>query len=323
MKYLDTLIKKNLHSFEIFTLILIIIVLLWVWKTYSYYLEYYLYRYVLYSTLSLPYTPNSRNLLLYSNSTMSMESPDELGYGRPSLAKFLKSQHVTEILYITYAWPNIRDGVNTRAADINLKDRLGPSFAKIGIDVKLLNTTASSHEQQEEINKAQAVYMCGGNTFWLTKSLHDNNVIKTLQNRINNGMPFVGASAGTNAVCPTMQTTNDMPNTCIPSCQTLGIIPFQINVHFNDWVEGHGFGGESRKLRICEYLQGNRTFKNGSPTFVLGLREGSLLHVSGDKAEILGMQSRKPILMQIKNGNFTTKDIAVGSRVDNLLNLST
>ena len=34
-----------------------------------------------------------------------------------------------------------------------------------------------------------------------------------------------------------------------------------------------------RELRLCEYLQGNRTFSNGKPSFVLGLREGSILHV--------------------------------------------
>ena len=47
------------------------------------------------------------------------------------------------------------------------------------------------------------------------------------------------------------------------------IFYYILTQHFNDYIEGHGFGGEKRDLRLCEYLQENRTFKNGSPSFVL------------------------------------------------------
>ena len=52
-----------------------------------------------------------------------------------------------------------------------------------------------------------------------------------LLSKIFTGTPYIGASAGTNATCPTMQTTNDMPNVWPSTSDTLGIIPFQINVH--------------------------------------------------------------------------------------------
>jgi len=287
---------------------------------YGHIVEYYFNRYFNYATLSIP--PSSqRNLLLYSNSTMQITG-DHLGYGRPSLKKFLEPHGVKEVLFIPYAWPNMRDGVDTQAATKMCKESVEPAFRSVGCRTKLLDTNTQPDEQIAEINKAEAVYMCGGNTFWLTKALHQPGVAQALRNRINNGMPYIGASAGTNATCPTMQTTNDMPNCCIDGCDTLGALPFQLNVHYNDYTEGHGFGGETRALRLCEYLQGNRTFKNGNPTFVLCLREGSILHVSGDQAEILGLKSRPGLQLQILNGKLTRKDIPVGSRVDRLLKLN-
>ena len=308
------------HQFHMKSIVLMVLmmVIMVLWNKYHYVLEYLIYRNLFYSTMSLPYTPNKRNLLLYSNSTMHLTGVN-LGYGLPSLEKFLTPLNVKTILYIPYAWPNIRDGVNTHAAD-NTIEGLQSTFSRVGVKIDMLDTTAESSVQIEKIRRAEAVYMCGGNTFWLTRTLHELGVIPILRERINSGMPYIGASAGTNIVCPTMQTTNDMPNTCIPSCETLNIIPFQINVHFNNCICPPGYGGESRTLRICEYLQGNRKFpSSGNPTFVLGLQEGSLLHVSGDKAELLGLQSRKPKFLQIVNGKFTTKDLVIGSRVDNLL----
>ncbi len=284
---------------------------------YYYVVEYVLNRYVFYSTLRLPPSKN-RNLLLYSNSTMKLTG-DHLGYGRPSLKKFLEPHNVSEVLFIPYAWPNMRDGVDTGAATEMYKSSVSPAFKSIGVSCKLMDSSASVEKQIEDIQNAQAVYMCGGNTFWLTRALHQPGIARVLRAKIDAGMPYIGASAGTNATCPTMQTTNDMPNCCIDGCDTLGVIPFQLNVHFNDYTPGHGFGGEARRLRLCEYLQENRTFANGKPSFVLGIREGSMLHVSGDSAELLGMHSRPAIQLQILDGKLTSKDIPIGSRVESLL----
>ena len=90
----------------------------------------------------------------------------------------------------------------------------------------------------------------------------------------------MGSSAGTNVACPTIRTTNDMPIVDVP-LTSLGLVPFQINPHYTEaTIPGHG--GESRDQRIAEFLALNPGMN------VAGLREGSLLHVKGQRVELVG-----------------------------------
>lgn len=307
--------KNKTHSYVYSAIVWIalIIIIIALYNKYGYIAEYYLNRYIFYSTIKLPATHGGRNLLLYSNSTMSLTG-DHLGYGRPSLKKFLADFGVKKVLCITYAWPNMRGGRNTGEGTTFFKESAQPAFQKIGLKAEMLDTEASVQDQIDQINAAEAYYMNGGNTFWLTESLHQSGVAQALRNKIFTGTPYIGASAGTNATCPTMQTTNDMPNVWPTTSNTLNIIPFQINVHYNDFDVGHGFGGESRELRLNEYLEANPYMD------VLALREGSMLHVSGNNAETLGMQSRKSIHYTLsESGDLIKKIIPVGSNVSFLL----
>ncbi len=61
----------------------------------------------------------------------------------------------------------------------------------------------------------------------------------------------------------------------------LGLVSFQINPHYTEaTIPGHG--GESRDQRITEYLALN------THSTVVGLREGSLLHVANGRMELHG-----------------------------------
>lgn len=314
--------KSIKYLVRLINIIILILAIKWVYDKIAYIPEYYLFQNFLYSNLTLPGTKGGRNLMLCSNSTMPITGK-HLDYILSGVKNFLAPHNVNEILLATYAYPKIKGGINTQETDKIVNDKIVPAFARIGIKVKVLDTEASPEVQQKEIKNAQAIYMTGGNTFWITRALHKNNIINVLREKVNSGMPYIGVSSGTNVTCPTMQTTNDMPICCIPSCDTLGLIPFQLNVHFNEFQQGQGFSGESRTQRICQYIQENRTFKNTDiPTFVLGLQEGTCLHVSGDKAELVGLQNRPAVLMQIIDGNFDKKYIKPGTRLDNLLSLN-
>lgn len=140
----------------------------------------------------------------------------------------------------------------------------------------------------DAITQAQGIYVGGGNTFLLTKGLHENNLIEIVRKRVLGGMPYMGVSAGANVACPTMQTTNDMPIVFPPSFETFDLLPFQINAHYhagNIWLkEGETFAqhfGETRAQRIQEFHE-----HNGQP--VLGLWEGVFLRWNHDSGVIVG-----------------------------------
>ena len=132
------------------------------------------------------------------------------------------------------------------------------------------------------ILEAEVVMMGGGNTFRLLDSLYRLGVIDELGARVRAGATrYVGASAGTNVACPTIRTTNDMPICRPPSFAALGLVPFQINLHYIDADPASTFMGETRDERIAEFLEEN-------DCAVLALYEGSWLRVSGESAVVTG-----------------------------------
>ncbi|MFL2960492.1 MAG: dipeptidase PepE [Candidatus Thalassarchaeaceae archaeon] len=140
-----------------------------------------------------------------------------------------------------------------------------------------------------ELEKMEGIYVGGGNTFSLVQKLHEKEIIEVIRRKVlNNGIPYAGVSAGANVACPTMQTTNDMPIDLVPSFETFGIVPFQINPHYhpggiwwkeNDELREHF--GETRKRRIEE-------FHNFNDTPVIGLYEGSFLICNENEIELQG-----------------------------------
>ena len=90
--------------------------------------------------------------------------------------------------------------------------------------------------------------------------------------------------------CPSMQTTNDMPVKMVPSFETFGVVPFQINPHYHPggiWYRESEDGeyiqhfGETRARRVKEFHESN-------DTPVIGMYEGSFLRCQDNRYELLG-----------------------------------
>ncbi len=108
------------------------------------------------------------------------------------------------------------------------------------------------------VSNASALFVGGGNTFRLLKTLQALGVMPSIQQRYERGeLRYMGSSAGTNLACPTIRTTNDMPIVAPDGLEALGLVPFQINAHFQDDDAFTGHMGETRRTRLTEFLEEN------------------------------------------------------------------
>ena len=131
------------------------------------------------------------------------------------------------------------------------------------------------------ILQAEAICVGGGNTFALTKKMQEQGLMTAILRKIKQGTPYVGWSAGSNVCCPTICTTNDMPIVQPESFKAIGAVKFQINPHYLD-ANPEGHAGETREQRILEYIEANPR------RWVVGLREGCMLHLHDGKMELIG-----------------------------------
>jgi dipeptidase E len=71
-----------------------------------------------------------------------------------------------------------------------------------------------------------------------------------------------------------------------PSFEALALVNFQINPHYLDPDSNSKHMGETREERLRQYLEENET-----P--VVGLREGTMIRVDGEKAVLKGTTSAR------------------------------
>jgi dipeptidase E len=174
----------------------------------------------------------------------------------------------SRLLFLPYA-----SAAQNRYAEV-----MASALAPLSITVRPAHTSA---DPAAELNGCDAVFAGGGNSFRLLRALQSMGLVTALRSAVAAGLPYLGASAGTNMACPTIRTTNDMPIVQPQSFDAIGLVPFQINPHYLDPDPDSTHQGETRPQRITEFLE-----ENDVP--VLGLREGSWLRVSGSAAMLGG-----------------------------------
>ena len=206
-------------------------------------------------------------LLLISNSTNAGEA--YLDYPKQNIRDFLGIDSL-QCLFIPYA------GVTISFDDYEARVR--ERFAEIGHEITSIH---HAPDPVAAVQKAEAIVVGGGNTFQLIKMIQEFSLIEAVREKVIEGTPFVGWSAGSNVCCPTIRTTNDMPILEPESFNAFNLIPFQINPHYTD-LNPPGHAGETREDRIMEYLAAN------PGDTVLGLREGCMFTVEGNEMTLTG-----------------------------------
>ncbi len=208
---------------------------------------------------------------MISNSTNSGEG--FLSFSLSEIKRALKG--VKKLLFIPYAAVSI----SYDEYEQMVRERLG----EIDIDVRSIHHSSSA---LQEILRAEAICVGGGNTFALTATMQRLGLFEAIRERVMAGVPYIGWSAGSNIAAPTIGTTNDMPIIEVESLAAINLVPFQINPHYIDSsIEGHA--GESREQRIEEYIEVNRD------RWVVGLREGTMLSMESGVLELLGDKSMR------------------------------
>jgi dipeptidase E len=231
-------------------------------------------------------------LLLISNSTRFGER--YLDHCADAIVSFLGSS-IQRVLFVPYA---IHDH---QAYASTVRSR----FELMGFEVD------SVHDADEgpvhAVERAQAIFIGGGNTFRLIAALWRHDLIEPIRRRVLHGMPYIGTSAGANVACPSIRTTNDMPIVQPPSFAALDLVPFNINPHYLDPVAGSTHMGETREQRIAEFHEEN-------PQAVVGLREGAWLHIEGETLTLEG----KADVRLLRRGQLP-EEFPSGARLDFLL----
>lgn len=204
------------------------------------------------------------DLLLLSNSTN--HGSTMFAHAAEAMAEVVAGEVVTFVPFALADW----DGYAVRVE---------AALAVLGIEVR---SAHRSPAPDRAILEAGVVLMGGGNTFRLLDCLYGLGVVDGLGERVRAGdTRYLGASAGTNVACPSIRTTNDMPICVPPSFAALGLLPFQINLHYVDADPDSTFMGETREERIQEFLE-----ENNCP--VLAMYEGTWLRVAGQAAAVTG-----------------------------------
>jgi dipeptidase E len=210
-------------------------------------------------------THDRKRILLLSSSTLFGGGPFD--YAELEIKDFLKG--IGEVLFVPFA---IADCAR-------YFERTRDRFGKMGVGVSSLHTPT---DKSKAVAAAQAIFVGGGNTFRLLKSLYDLDLLEPIRERVRAGTPYMGSSAGSNIAGPTIKTTNDMPIVQPPSFEALGLVPFQINPHYLDADPGSKHMGETREERITQFLE-----ENDTP--VVGLREGAILRVEKGRTRLAGV----------------------------------
>src|SRR5690242_14403429 len=191
-------------------------------------------------------------VLLISNSTLF--GSGYLDHAETEIRDFLGD--IERVLFVPFALYD-RD-----AYALSARDR----FRRMGYE---LSSVHNAVDRFQAVAETEAIFIGGGNTFRLLKTLYDQSLLDPIRQRVAAGMPYIGSSAGSNVAGPTIKTTNDMPIVQPPSFDALGLVSIQLNPHYLDPDPNSKHMGETREKRILEFLE-----ENDTP--VLGLREGAI-----------------------------------------------
>ncbi|WP_133407394.1 dipeptidase PepE [Parashewanella tropica] len=234
----------------------------------------------------------SINALLLSSS--KAEDTPYLSHAIPFIKPL--TENAKKWLFIPYAGVSINYDTYT--------DIVVAALAELNIEVSSIHNHA---DPKKAIEQADGIMVGGGNTFHLLNELYRLDILQLIKDKVNQGKPYIGWSAGSNITGLSIRTTNDMPIIEPPSFNALGLLPFQLNPHYTNY-QAPGHNGETRAQRLLEFTMVD------PHTPVVGIAEGTALYRQGDKLSLLGNKEA-----YLFSGDQQEIPIPVGSDLSHLL----
>ena len=113
------------------------------------------------------------------------------------------------------------------------------AFEDFGYEVENFDVSVFSEEiAKEKLSEAKIVFISGGNTFYLLQELKRKNLIPYLKERIENGLLYIGESAGSVIVAPDIEYASVIDDktvaTELDDYAGLNLVDFYIVPHFEE-----------------------------------------------------------------------------------------
>lgn len=250
---------------------------------------------------------SKKNMLLLSGSKAAGnlrdgEKPGFLAFAETWIKEFFAKavENRKRVLFVPYARPG---GMPEEEYFDMVQKRLG----QMGID---LIAPPPDGITADSLGDVGGIFIGGGHTYTLLHKLQQAGALEVIRKAVEEGLPYLGSSAGTIITCPTIKTTNDMPGPAhdVIDLRGLGLVGAQINCHYmDDTMHDPRHQGETRDTRLKEFC----VFNPNTP--VLGLYEGQALRVTGDRTQLLTSErsrgTKSPVFL---NENRDEIECAVG-----------
>lgn len=179
------------------------------------------------------------------------------------------------------------------------------ALAGAGVEVLHLRT---EERPVDVLDRAEALFVGGGNTFHLLSRLHAAHLIEAVRVRVRAGMPYLGSSAGSNIAGPNILTTNDWNVDGAVRFDALGLVPFNINPHYRETDPVMAPFSETRDERIGQFL-----VVHSHP--VVGVEEQTWLRCEGDVVTVGGEGRARVFRRGAAGTGAVTRDFRAGERL--------
>lgn len=200
-----------------------------------------------------------------------------LRHARKELQEFLAGRR--KIGFVTAASFHDEEGYLRRARTF---------FRTIGIRVEHVRWGSPP----KSLDHLDAIMVGGGNTFLLLQRLRAFGLLGQIRRAVRSGLPYVGASAGSNIAGPNIRTTNDWNVVGLRNLTALELVPWNINPHYPRAPraeKGRARFSETRDQRIGEFhaAEDERSRRlNTNP--VVGIEEAAGIWVDDNEATVRG-----------------------------------